>query len=296
MMIVSLEAYRTRMRRVLEHIDRNPESRLDLDALSAVAAFSKFHFHRQFTAIFGMSVHCYVLSVRLKRAAYRLAYREGRITDIALEAGYGSPDAFARAFRRHFRQSPSSFRRTPDWDALRAVSALFDKTRMDLMECRFTPADVTIREVAATPVAIMVHRGDPSGIGATVQRFIAWRRASGLPPWRTPTFNIFHTDPQVTPPEAFRLDLCVGTAGPIPARGEQIEHGFIPAGRCAVLRVHGDEEAQKAGMLYLYRDWLPASGEETRDFPPYCQRIALYPDVAGHEAVTELFLPLAEAG
>jgi len=37
-------------------------------------------------------------------------------TDIAMDAGYDAPDAFARAFRQRFGQSPSSFRKSPDWE------------------------------------------------------------------------------------------------------------------------------------------------------------------------------------
>ncbi|CUS43475.1 Transcriptional regulator, AraC family [hydrothermal vent metagenome] len=48
------------------------------------------------------------------------------------------------------------------------------------MQKPFTTNDVTIRDVAPTPVAIMEHRGDPATIGATIQRFIAWRKGVGL--------------------------------------------------------------------------------------------------------------------
>ena len=67
---------------------------------------------------------------------------------------------------------------------------------------------------------------------------------------------------------------------------------MIPGGRCAVLRVIGGSDDLEAPALYLYRDWLPASGEEPRDFPLYCQRVSFFPDVPEHEAVTDLFLPL----
>jgi DNA gyrase inhibitor GyrI len=50
------------------------------------------------------------------------------------------------------------------------------------MQTTFTTDNVTIRDVAPTPVAIMEHRGHPATLGATVQRFIAWRKAAGLPP------------------------------------------------------------------------------------------------------------------
>ena len=292
-MKAALHNYHARMQRVLDHIDRHLDDDLDLGALSGVAAFSKFHFHRQFTATFGLSAHHYVQLARMKRASYRLAYRDAQsVTDIAMEAGYDAPDAFARAFRQRFGQSPSSFRRSPDWEPWLAAFGPFDNARSTLMQTTYDTDDVTIREMAPTPVAILEHRGDPATIGASIQRFIAWRKAAGLPPKTSPTFNVFHSDPRTTPPAEYRLDLCVGTDRPIEPNGERIEAGTIPGGRCAVLRVVGGTDDLEPAALYLYRDWLPASGEEARDFPLYCQRLAFFPDVPEHEAIADLFLPL----
>jgi len=59
-----------------------------------------------------------------------------------------------------------------------------------------------------------------------------------------------------------------------------------------MMRVTGNTDNLESPSLYLYRDWLPESGEELRDFPLYCQRIKFFPDVPEHEAVLDLFLPL----
>jgi transcriptional regulator GlxA family with amidase domain len=58
-MTAALQSYHARMRRVLDHIDQHVDGDLDLDALNSVAAFSKLHFHRQFTTTFGLSLHRY---------------------------------------------------------------------------------------------------------------------------------------------------------------------------------------------------------------------------------------------
>lgn len=292
-MKAALDNYHARMQRVLDHIDRHLDDDLDLEAMSNVAAFSKFHFHRQFMATFGLSMHRYVQLTRMKRASYWLAYRHNQtVTDIAMDAGYDAPDAFARAFRQRFGQSPSSFRKSPDWEPWLSAFGPLDNARSKLMQKTFTTGDVIIRDVSPTPVAIMEHRGDPATIGATIQRFISWRKATGLSPKTSPTFNVFHSDPRTTPPAEYRMDLCVGTDRPIAANGERIEAGTIPGGRCAVLRVVGNTDNLEPAALYLYRDWLPVSGEEARDFPLYCQRLAFFPEVPEHEAVAELFLPL----
>jgi len=292
-MKAALQNYRDRMRRVLDHIDRHLDADLDLDTLSGVAAFSKFHFHRQFTATFGLSVHRYVQLARLKRASYRLAYNDALdVTDVAMDAGYDAPDAFARAFRQRFGQSPSSFRKSPDWEPWLAAFRPLDIARSKLMQTTYTTNDVTIRDVPTTKVAIMEHRGDPAMLGDTIRRFIAWRRAAGLHPSRSPTFNVWRSERRPASPADYSVDLCAGTDQPIAANGEAIKPGEIPGGRCAVLRVVGYTDNLEPAALYLYRDWLPASGEEARDFPIYCQRLSFFPEVPEHETVAELFLPL----
>lgn len=292
-MKAALQNYQDRMRRVLDHIDRHLDADLDLDTVSAVAAFSKFHFHRQFTATFGLSVHRYVQLARMKRASHRLAYRDDEsVTDIAMDAGYDAPDAFARAFRQRFGQSPSSFRKSPDWEPWLAAFGPLDNARSKLMQKTFTPDDVTIRDVPTTKVAIMEHRGSPETLPATIQRFIAWRRAANLHPRTSPTFNVWRSERRPASLADYSVDLCVGTDQLIQANCEAIKAGEIPGGRCAVLRVVGHTDNLEPAALYLYRDWLPASGEEARDFPIYCQRLSLFPEVPEHEAVAELFLPL----
>lgn len=292
-MTTAFDHYQARMQRVLDHIDGHLDGDLDLAAVSSVAAFSKFHFHRQFKATFGVSLHRYVQLARLKRASKRLADGQGpSVTDIALDAGYETPDAFARAFRQRFGQSPSDFRKSPDWAPWLQAFGPLNSARSKLMPTTFSPDQVTIREVAPTRVALFEHRGDPDTLDVTIQRFIAWRKAAGLSPKTSPTFNIWHTERRPADPADYRMDLCVGI-GPdhlIDERDGTVRAGEIPGGRCAVLRVTGDTHNLEPAALYLYRDWLPASGEEMRDFPIYCQRFFLDDPEQGTAA--ELHLPL----
>ncbi len=286
----ALQAYHGRMRRVLDHIDAHLDADLSVEALSGVAAFSRFHFHRQFSALFGLSVGRYVQQARLKRAAQRLAFRTDPITQIALDTGYG-PEAFSRAFRQLTGQTPSAFRRAPSWRPWQEAYGPFDHARSKLMQ---DPADdqVALVEFPETPVAVLTHRGDPAADGDTIRRFIAWRKRVGLGPSGSATFNILYDDPETTPPETYRLDLCAATTAPIAPNDEGVVAGVIPAGRCARLRVIGGGERLRPAVLWLYGDWLPRSGEETRDFPVFARRVSFYPDVAEGEAVTDVFLPL----
>ncbi len=287
-----IERYRARLHRVLDHIDRHPDESLDLERLSAIAAFSRYHFHRQFGASVGLSLHRYVQLSRMERAAHALAFRPGaRITDIALDAGYDAPDAFARAFRQRFGQSPTEFRAAPDWAGWHATLRPFHDARSTIMTPAFSLDDVTVRTVEPVRVAVMQHRGDPMAVGDTIQRFIAWRRATGTTPLVSATYTIFHDDPHSTPAEAYRIDLCAATDRTI-APDEPVAEELIPGGRCAVLRVVGNTHDLEPAARFLYGTWLPQSGEQPRDFPLYCQRVRFFPDVPATEAVADLFLPI----
>jgi AraC family transcriptional regulator len=168
-----------------------------------------------------------------------------------------------------------------------------DNARNKLMQIIFDHDDVTIRDVPPTPVAMMEHRGDRAMLEDTFQRFRAWGKAAGLSPETSPSFMVFRSEREPAVPADYSMDICVGTDQPIETNDTQMKAGVIPGGRCAVLRYPGNTNNLEPAALYLYRDWLPASGEEVRDFPIYCQRrLALIPEAPAHEVVVELFLPL----
>jgi len=99
------------MHRVLQHIDDHLDAQLELDSLAAVANFSPFHFHRLFTACMGETVGDYTRRRRLEMAAQRMvAQPRVPVTQVALSVGFGSSEAFARAFKARFGSSPTGWR------------------------------------------------------------------------------------------------------------------------------------------------------------------------------------------
>jgi AraC family transcriptional regulator len=282
-----------RFRRVLEYIDAHLSEDLDVERLSSVAAYSKFHFHRQFSALFGLGVSEYVQLLRLKRASYELAFREDRkVIEIALTTGYESPEAFARAFKKALGQTPSEFRKQPQWASFHETYRPLRDLRQAHMKPEQQPARVQVMDFEETKIAVLEHRGDPRKIGDTIRAFIDWRRANDLPPRVSATFNLLYNDPDSTPPEQFRLDLCAATDSPVAENSTGVVARTIPAGRCAMVRHIGSDDGFGEIFRHLYSEWLPSSGEEPRDFPLFVQRVRFFPDVPEHEAVTDVFLPL----
>jgi len=289
----SFERYQQRFARVLAHIEASSEAATSIDELADVAAFSRHHFHRQFSGYLGMSAYRYVQFMRMRRASWRLAFRPDlSVQDIALATGYEGPEAFARAFRQFAGQSPSDFRATPDWPEWHSRFRPFTELRNRMMNSQPVARTVRVVQFPATRVALFEHRGSPARIGDSIRAFIDWRRANRLHPRVSATYNFLHDDPDETPAAEYRLGLAAATRSPIAANDAGVTESMIPAGRCAVLRHTGSDDQLRASIMHLYSTWLPASGEEPRDFPLFLQRVAFYPDVPDSEAITDIFLPL----
>ncbi len=284
---VKAKAYAERFNRVFDFIDRHLEEDLSVARLSRVANFSRFHFHRQFSQFAGISVSRYIQLMRLRRASYRLVFEEEtKIIEIALAAGFENPESFSRAFRNTFGQTPSQFRKAPAWEPWN------ERYRLPTRE-RTKDMLVSIIEFPQTQVAALEHRDAPERVNDTARRFIEWRKASGLSPVRSSdTFGIAYDDPATTEPARFRFDVCGTVNGPVPANPQGVVNKTIPGGRCAVVRHYGTHDRIGEAAYYLYREWLPDSGEELRDFPLFFHYLNLMPETPEHELITDVHLPL----
>lgn len=97
-------------RRALWVIDRNLGRDLSLGEIAQACGVSRHHLAHAFGEASGMSVMAYVRGRRLGEAARALAGGATSILDVALEAGYGSHEAFTRAFGAQFGVSPEQVR------------------------------------------------------------------------------------------------------------------------------------------------------------------------------------------
>lgn len=142
-----------------------------------------------------------------------------------------------------------------------------------------------------TAVAALEHHGPERLVYATAQHFIEWRQANGIRPDRGATYGVHYSDPLTTLPEDYRLDLCVSVSAPVAENPQGVINKLIPGGRCAKVRHLGSRHHVSAAE-WLYREWLPQSGEQLRDFPMYFHYVNVGPGVKDHEMITDVYLPL----
>jgi transcriptional regulator GlxA family with amidase domain len=92
---------------MLEHLNGD----LSVETLAERANLSPRHFARKFKATFNATPADFVEALRLDHARWLLANEDSPIEELAATVGYGSDDAFRRAFARRFGTVPSYYRR-----------------------------------------------------------------------------------------------------------------------------------------------------------------------------------------
>lgn len=97
---------------------------LSADARASRLHFSRFHLDRVVRAVAGEPPQAMRRRVLLERAAYRMVTTSAPLIDVAVEAGYGSHEAFTRAFTRAYGVAPAAWRRRPGHIQLAAPSGV----------------------------------------------------------------------------------------------------------------------------------------------------------------------------
>lgn len=287
-MTTSADLYQQRVAKVFDYVQKHLNENLSLETLSDVADISKYHFHRQFYAMTGINVSELIRLMRLKRASYQLVFDKARkIIDIAFEANFDSPESFTRAFKKNFGQTPTEFRKFPQWESWYEIYRHFPMISNNDLDI-----NVDIREFEAVNVAVIEHHGSYKRIYDTVIRLIKWKNANGLTSENNEYYGVYYDDPETTNAEEFRFDFCIRMKVGVPENSEGIVSKTIPGGRCAVARHFGSRRTLTKTVRYLYGSWLLQVDEKLRDYPCFFHYVNSVTQVDEHNLITDVYLPL----
>lgn len=265
--------YQKRMHNVLFHIDEHLDEQIDLVRLAKVANFSPFHFHRIFAAWMGETLGDYVRRRRLELAAMRMASQPRLpVTDVALSVGFGSSEAFSRAFKTYFGVSPTIWKSQQtnnvsensnlghaNGNLSQALSDLAENNKQNSNSHLKRPMNIQIQNRDSAYVAYLRHHG-PYGeplLHFWTETVYPWLQENDL--LGSPRYGLSHDDPSITAPEKCRYDACVEVQENFNTSGDA-ETTTIPGGEYAVM--HFNDALNTIGDAWsaLLRDWLPSSG------------------------------------
>lgn len=243
-----------RILRVLDHIRAQLDTDLAPDDLATMAGFSLHHFHRVFRGMVGQSVMEYVRDQRLEQAAFRLKFGERPVTQVAFDAGYGSHEAFTRAFKARFEVTPSGYRESARAQRDAAIS-------------------ISVRHEAEVPVVCWRRTGAYDGSADAWNGLLQLAASQSLFGAHTRLLGFVHDDPEIVPTERLRYDavLTLTREQESQLRGiglpDAARVSVLPGGRYAVALHVGPYEDSDATYVSLLGHALPSRGVDITGDP-----------------------------
>ncbi|SNX66495.1 AraC family transcriptional regulator [Streptomyces sp. TLI_55] len=285
-----------RLNQAMEHIECRLDQDIEVAELARVAATSEYHLRRMFSALAGMPLSEYIRRRRLTLAGADVLAGRATLLEIAVRYGYGSGEAFARAFRAMHGVGPGEARRTG--------AALSSQPRMAFRlivegssSMRYRVVDKADFSVVGLKKRVpLVHVGPNQAIIDFVR---------GIDPQMAERLN------QLSDQEPEGIVAVCDDLDPSRAEGTELDYYYavitsaaapegtttltVPAGTWAVFTTSGPApQAIQELWRDVFTEWFPSNPYRSRTGPEIL-RTRLSPGTS--EADAELWLPVeAELG
>ncbi|MEO0983744.1 MAG: AraC family transcriptional regulator [Pseudomonadota bacterium] len=274
------------VQKALWFVETHFADELTLAEVADAVGVTPYHLTRAFAAATGWSLMKYVRARRLSEAAKTLARGAPDILSIAISVGYGSHEAFTRAFRDQFGVAPNRVRDGADATPLKLTEPIMMNEALldDLAPPRF-------------------EDGRARRIAGLMQRYDDDASAAGIPAqWQRFAPHIGQVDGQQggltygvckTIGEAGGIDYLAGVevsaSADLPPEFETID---LAPQRYAVFRHEGHISEIRRTWRTIFEKWLPASGEQLAGAPDFELYSEDFDPVAGTGDI-EIWLPIA---
>ncbi|WP_341999662.1 AraC family transcriptional regulator [Microbacterium sp. LWH7-1.2] len=281
------------LNRVIELVEADLSEDVDLAGVVGSLGTTEYHVRRMFASLAGMPLSEYIRRRRMSVAAGDLL-GDGEMLDIAVRYGYGSTEAFGRAFRAVHGASPADVRR--DGGPLRSQPQLRFRLTVEgntPMDTRIAdrPAFQLVGHAARVP---LIHEG----VNPHIQAHIAalpiseHARLKGLS--STEPAGLLQVSADVDPDyaEGTQLTYLHGVAvGEDESPPDDLDVIGVPAGAWAVFRTEGPYPAAlQSTWAATASDWFPSNPWRLRPGPSIVAVLDRSPDFSS--ATCELWLPV----
>jgi len=292
---------------VIDYVEENISEELKLEKLSKVSGFSVYHFHRIFQAFMNESLGSYIKRIRLEKAAILLCNNpDESITNIAMDVGYWSSQAFARAFRNQFNMSPSEYRNSKNG----YVNDKKGNDKLSLSGYSSSEGGNSERrwkknmkiDVENLPEMTLAYIRNVGPYAENAELFSSlfsqvrkWAEPKGLLDRQGIYFMaVYHDDPKIT--DEAKRKISVGITVPEGTKGSgKVNTMKISAGKYAIAHYTIDRGEYQESWDKVYCEWLPESGYEPDDrscFEIYLNDPKTHPE---NKHIVDICVPIKKA-
>ena len=285
------------LNRLVEYVEEHLMDEIDIAGLSSSLGTTEYHLRRMFSSLAGMPLSEYIRRRRMAVAAAEIIGDEGDLLSIAVRYGYGSTEAFGRAFRAVHGVSPGDVRR--DGGPLRTQPQL----RFRLTVEGNTPMNTRIVDrpafglVGHSVRVPLIHRGVNPHIQEHIASLPETEHARLKALSNTEPVGLLQVTADIEPDAAEGSELtylhgvAISAQTPPPEGLDLIE---VPAGTWAVFRTEGPyPNALQSMWAATATDWFPSHPWRLVPGPSI---VAILDRAADFSSATcELWLPVERA-
>ncbi len=267
-------------------IERNSNRELAIKDIAEACEVSPFHLAHAFGEATGVSVMEYVRGPRLSEAAHALASGAGGILGVALDYGYGSHEAFSRAFKARFGQTPDEVRRAGTTKHLAVVEPIQVAGESNVKLA--TPRIETAGELKFAGLSEPLSYESAGHIPGQWQRFM----------------RDFYADIEnklPSPPVGVSMQgdlegelryVCAAEVSRFGAVPSALVKVTVPPATYAVFAHDGHVMALQSSYVAIWNDWFPESGRIPAEAPTFQRHNETFDPRTGNGGVT-IWIPLA---
>lgn len=275
--------YTQKLNLIIEHINNNLDSKIDIKTLAEISNFSPFHFHRITRALLGEPIGAYISRTRLETAAKMIRYSSLGIETIAYHVGFETPSSLSKAFKNYFGVTPSTYRK----------NKLFTFKKVNIVKTTLNIKKPKIQDIENKQC--LYYR--MYGAYQTLDYMGAWKKlweqvkAQKLFTKGIQHFGLPHDDPKITDENKIRYDACLIIHKDAKAI-DDIGIKTIKGGKFAVFLYQGSYKYFAEVYDYIFNEWLIESSYEIGD-EPVMERYISHPErVAEEKLKTEFYIPI----
>jgi len=284
--------YRARINRVLDYIEQNIDREFTLDELAGISFFSKYHFHRLFSAVMNETLFDFIQRTRVEKAAYLLLTDIQRpVTAITYDCGFSSPSLFNRTFKKYFLMTPGKWRENKSNQSqldsnkgeAKIISPVYVEYTENTILWRFSmntqQQTVEVKDLPEMTVAYVRHigpyKGDASLFEALFGKLCAWAGPRNLIGKDAKFIIVYHDNPEITEENKLRISVSLTVPPSTEVSGETGKMTIV-SGKYAVARFKLSNSEFQEAWSWVYGTWLPQSGFQPDDRPCF----EMYPEEA----------------
>jgi AraC family transcriptional regulator len=273
--------------KALWYIESHLADALTLEQIAGVGGVSRFHMVRAFAAATGLSVMRYVRTRRLSEAARALAGGAPDILNVALDADYGSHEAFTRAFRDHFGVTPETVRAASRLDNLKLQEPIvMDSTLTDKLQ---PPRFETGKPLLVAGISERcTHENGGAGIPNQWQRF--HQKVGDIPDRVGQVAYGVCCNGDDSGNFDYIAGVEVSDFSDLPREFSRVR---IPEQRYAIFTHRDHISTIRRTVNTIWNHWLPASGLKAADAPNFERYDQNFDPLTGNGGL-EIWIPVKQ--